>query len=196
MQPYVLVLYYSQNGATKALADVIASGVKGVGIDVKIRTVPKVYNQLESPRSHDTDTPFVTKEELLHCAGLILGSPARFGNMAAPLKYFIDSTMDIWLSGGLINKPAGVFTSSSSMHGGQETTLMSMILPLVHHGAYIVGVPYSEVALNETQSGGTPYGPTHVAGIHGQNPVTEDEARMALCLGERIGRLAKVVAGS
>jgi len=133
--------------------------------------------------------PYVTKEDLQNAQALILGSPTRFGNMAAPLKYFLDSTSDLWLSGSLVNKPAAVFTSSSSMHGGQESTLLSMMLPLIHHGAYIVGIPYSEAALSATQSGGTPYGASHVAGVQSNLPLTKDEKVLCFALGRRLGNL-------
>lgn len=149
--------------------------------------------QTAAPPVPPTGAPFATIEELENCAGLILGSPTRFGNMAAPLKYFIDSTLNVWISGKLINTPAGVFTSTSSLHGGQEATLLSMMLPLLHHGAYIVGVPYSEQALNETQTGGTPYGPSHVAGLDSNAPISEHEKSVCMTLGKRVATLAKQI---
>lgn len=190
--PFVLVLYYSRHGATKDMARFIAQGIDGVdGMYAKIKTVPAVSTEPSSTLQQPVDGPgFADKEDLLNCKGIIIGSPTRFGNMAAPLKYFLDSTSDIWLSGGLVGKPAGVFTSSSTMHGGQETTLMSMMLPLLHHGAYLVGVPYSEPALNQTQSGGTPYGPTHVAGLNNTNEITEHEQQLCVHLGKRVAELA------
>lgn len=163
------------------------------GITAKVRTVLPVVIQGEKTQPVDADADdvlYATKEELTNCSGLILGSPTRFGNMAAPLKFFIDSTSDVWLSGGLVGKPAGVFTSSSTQHGGQETTLMSMMLPLLHHGAYLVGVPYSESALNETETGGTPYGPSHVAGVNNLKGISPHELKICQHLATRIGQLA------
>jgi NAD(P)H dehydrogenase (quinone) len=174
------------------MADMVARGVESAGISAKIRTVPAVspVTQVASPAVPDSGAPYATLEELEHCSGLILGSPTRFGNMAAPLKYFLDSTLTLWLSGKLIGIPAGVFTSTSSLHGGQEATLLSMMLPLLHHGAYIVGVPYSESALNETQTGGTPYGPSHVAGMDSNLSLSEHEMILCKSLGRRVGNLA------
>lgn len=191
-QPYVLVLYYSRYGAVKAMAQAIARGVESInGLEAKLRTVPELspVSEKTAPSIPDTGNIYVTKEELKNAQGLVLGSPTRFGNMAAPLKYFLDTTSDIWMSGGLINKPAGVFTSSSSMHGGQETTLLSMMLPLIHHGAYIVGIPYSEPALTSTQAGGTPYGASHVAGSESKLPLSEDEKALCFALGKRVASL-------
>lgn len=184
-KPFVLVLYYSRHGATKEMAHIISQGVEKIdGMQAKLRTVPAL------PGDDQQSADYVTKEDLLDCSGIILGSPTRFGNMAAPLKHFIDSTSDIWLSGGLVGKPAAAFTSSSTMHGGQETTIMSMILPLLHHGAVIVGVPYSEAALNETTTGGTPYGPSHVAGQHSTNSISPHEYEICESLGKRVAQLA------
>ena len=135
--------------------------------------------------------PYVTLEDLKECVGLILGSPTRFGTMAAPLKYFLDSTSNLWLSGGLVGKPAGVFTSTASLHGGQEATLLSMMLPLIHHGMLVMGIPYSESDLISTKSGGTPYGPSHVAGIDSKNPVTDEEKRLCKVLGKRVAEVAR-----
>ncbi len=194
-EPFVLVLYYSRHGATYEMARIIAQGIEQVeGIAAKVKTVPPVSTDPIAPLTEpETGPGFVTKQDLMDCSGIVLGSPTRFGNMAAPLKYFLDSTSDIWLSGGLINKPAGAFTSSSSMHGGQETTLLTMLLPLMHHGAYIVGVPYSEAALNKTSTGGTPYGPSHVAGSNHSHSISPDEKQICLCLGKRIATLAATI---
>ncbi len=192
-QPYVLIIYYSRYGATQQMADYIASGIESVqGIDAKIRTVPPVSPATEKtlPEVPTEGAPYVTLEELEHCSGLILGSPTRFGNMAAPLKYFLDTTSSLWLSGKLAGIPAGVFTSTGSLHGGQETTLLSMMLPLLHHGALLVGVPYTELAVIETQTGGTPYGPSHHAGIKSDQGVSEDEKTICKTLGKRIAALA------
>ncbi|WP_370279818.1 NAD(P)H:quinone oxidoreductase [Pontibacterium sp.] len=190
--PYVLVLYYSRHGATRTLAQHIARGVEQAGIEARLRTVPAISTVCEStePAVPDEGAPYCTEADLANCAGLALGSPTRFGNMAAPMKYFIDGTSSIWLSGKLINKPASVFTSSSSIHGGQETTLLSMMLPLMHQGMVIAGLPYSESELLSTQSGGTPYGATHVAGRDNSN--TPDETELSLCRaqGKRLGELA------
>lgn len=190
--PYVLVLYYSRHGATRALAQHIARGVEQAGMEARLRTVPAISTVCEStaPAIPDEGSPYCTEADLAQCAGLALGSPTRFGNMAAQMKYFIDGTSAIWLSGSLINKPACVFTSSSSLHGGQESTLLSMMLPLMHQGMVIVGLPYSESGLLSTQTGGTPYGATHVAGK--DNTVEPDETELTLCRaqGKRLGELA------
>lgn len=191
--PYVLVLYYSRYGATAAMANIIARGVESVeGMNAKIRTVPTVSANTETTEASvpDNGAVYATLEDLKNCAGLALGSPTRFGNMAAPLKYFLDGTSSLWLSGDLIDKPAGVFSSTSSLHGGQETTLISMMLPLLHHGMMIVGTPYSEPALLSTQTGGTPYGPTHVAGAESKNPITKDEEKLCFALGKRLATTA------
>ncbi len=191
---YILILYYSRYGATAEMANYIARGVEEItGMDARIRTVPRVSTVCEAIEDDipTQGSPYVTLEDLRNCAGLILGSPTRFGNMAAPLKYFLDSTISIWLSGELTGKPSGVFSSSSSIHGGQETTLMSMMLPLLHHGMLIVGLPYTESALITTTSGGTPYGPTHVAGEESQRPITEEEKALCKALGKRIANIAK-----
>ena len=185
----VLVLYYSVHGATKMLAQAIATGIEMEGAEAFLRTVPPVSNQCEAvvdaiPKD---GPPYVTKADLQHCDGLVLGSPTRFGNMAASLKYFIDSTSDLWLSASLAGKPASVFTSSSSMHGGQESTLLSMMVPLLHHGMIISGVPYSVPELHNTQSGGTPYGATHVS--HDNNVLTDSEKAIAIDQGKRMAKL-------
>jgi len=192
MQPYILVVYYSRYGATKNMANLIARGINSVsGIEAKLRTVPPVSATPEATTAavpSDGD-PYVTLENLKNCAGLAMGSPTRFGNMAAPLKYFIDSTSSLWLSGDLSGKPASVFSSSASIHGGQETTLISMMLPLMHHGALIVGIPYTESTLITTTTGGTPYGPTHVAGADSKLPISEDEKTLCLALGKRLANI-------
>jgi NAD(P)H dehydrogenase (quinone) len=199
MSPYVLVLYYSQNGSTALMARTIARAVDSVpGIAAKIRTVPKVSTVCEAtadtiPESGDL---YCTQDDLSQCAGLILGSPTRFGNMAAPMKYFWDGTAALWLNGQLINKPAGVFTSTSSLHGGQETTLVTMMLPLLHHGMVIAGLPYSEAALHHTQSGGTPYGASHVAANNSPAHLTDDEIQLCLAQGKRIATLALALANT
>lgn len=193
-EPYILVLYYSRNGAVAKLAQQIARGVESIeGMAARLRTVPPVSATCEAVEKSipDAGAPYVTLEDLRDCAGLALGSPTRFGNMAAPLKYFLDSTSSLWLSGSLVDKPACVFSSTASMHGGQETTLMSMMLPLFHQGMILVGLPYTESALNTTQFGGTPYGATHVAGIGEDTPLTEDEKTLANHLGARVARVAR-----
>lgn len=195
--PYVLVLYYSHHGATRAMAQQVARGVEQVkGIEARLRTVPKVSTVAEAT---EPDIPaegdvYCTDEDLKRCAGLALGSPTRFGNMAAPLKYFWDGTASHWLNGDLIDKPATVFTSTSSMHGGQETTLISMMLPLMHHGMVISGIPYSEAGLHKTQSGGTPYGASHTAGAQSDRAVSEEEAQLCRAQGKRLARLALLLA--
>ena len=193
----ILVLYYSRNGATAQMAEHIAAGVNQVsGQRALVRTVPPVSNnigeeaQAEIP---DAGPLYCTEDDLRDCSGLILGSPTRFGNMAAPLKYFIDSTSSLWLNGDLIDKPAAVFTSTSSMHGGNESTLLSMLLPLMHHGMVAVGIPYSHAALHQTQTGGTPYGASHVAGADGSAAISDDEITLCKALGERVARLAKAL---
>ncbi len=193
-RPYILIVYYTRHGATAKMADLIARGVESVdGMDVKIRTVPAVstVSEATAPSVPQDGAPYATLAELEQCSGLILGSPTRFGNMAAPLKYFLDSTLQLWLAGKLIGIPAGVFTSTSSLHGGQESTLLSMMLPLLHHGALIVGMPYSENALLETQSGGTPYGPSHLAGTHNDIPLSEHEKQLCKALGKRVATIAR-----
>lgn len=193
MSPYILILYYSRYGATASMANIIARGVESVnGMTARIRTVPSVSANTEATEKTipDTGAVYATLEDLKNCAGLALGSPTRFGNMAAPMKYFIDSTSSLWLSGDLIDKPAGVFSSTSSLHGGQETTLISMMLPLLHHGMMIVGTPYSEQSLFTTQAGGTPYGPTHLAGSESKNPISKDEEKLCFALGKRLAMIA------
>lgn len=191
--PYVLVLYYSHHGATAEMARLIARGVESQGLEARIRTVPKVVTEVSEPAPAvpTEGAVYASLEDVKHCSALALGSPTRFGNMAAPMKYFLDGTLNLWLTGDLVGKPAGVFTSTSSMHGGQETTLLSMMLPLMHHGMLICGLPYSESALSDTQSGGTPYGPSHLAGTDSKRPVDEQESRLCVALGERLAQLAK-----
>jgi len=191
--PYILVLYYSRTGGTAQLAQYIARGVEAVsGIEARLRTVAPVSATCEAVDKTvpDNGAPYATLEDLKQSHGLALGSPTRFGNMAAPLKYFLDGTSALWLAGDLVNKPACVFSSSASMHGGQETTLISMMLPLLHHGMILMGVPYTEPSLNTTLTGGTPYGVTHVAGVTNDNAISQDEIILAKHLGERLGRTA------
>jgi NAD(P)H dehydrogenase (quinone) len=178
------------------MAQYIARGIDEVeGVQSRIRTVPSVSAETEAvqPPVPDEGPPYVSHADLEECAGLALGSPTRFGNMAAPLKYFLDSTSALWLSGTLIDKPATCFTSTSSMHGGQETTLLSMMLPLIHHGMVIVGVPYSQTTLLQTRSGGTPYGSSHVAGVDSDLPLTEDEQTLCQAQGKRLAQLASAL---
>ncbi len=192
-QPYILVLYYSRSGAVAQLAQLIARGVAHVdGVEARMRTVPPVSATCEAVEQSipDTGAPYATLDDLRDCSGLALGSPTRFGNMAAPMKYFLDSTSSLWLAGSLVDKPACVFSSSASMHGGQETTLTSMMLPLLHHGMMMVGLPYTEPALNTTQTGGTPYGVTHVSGVNNDHPISKDEAVLAKRLGQRLATIA------
>jgi NAD(P)H dehydrogenase (quinone) len=189
----ILVLYYSRTGKVAQLARLVARGVEEVdGMRARLRSVPPVapVTETAAPPEPDDGAPYVTRADLRECAGLALGSPTRFGNMAAPLKHFLDSTSAEWASGSLVGKPAGVFTSTSTMHGGQETTLLSMMLPLLHHGMLIVGIPYTEAALNRTRGGGSPYGASHVAGTSGENPIDEDERTLARVLGRRIASTA------
>ncbi len=194
----ILVLYYSQYGATAEMASLIARGVEEVpGMQARLRTVPAVSTVCEKTEDSipDTGAPYATLDDLRECNGLALGSPTRFGNMAAPLKYFLDTTSSLWLGGDLIGKPAGVFTSTSSMHGGQETTLLSMMLPLLHHGMLLTGIPYSETELLHTESGGTPYGASHVAGVDSKKPLTEHEQSLCRALGKRLATTAQKLAG-
>ena len=189
----ILVLYYSRNGATAELARQVCRGVESVaGAAAKLRTVPTVSAENEgAPRAVPASgAPFATLDDLRTAEGLVLGSPTRFGNMAAPMKYFLDGTSSLWVSGALVGKPAGVFTSTKTMHGGQEATLLSMMIPLLHHGMYLVGVPYTERALNETRSGGTPYGASHVSGSEDRVALTEEEKALAQVLGRRVASLA------
>lgn len=189
--PRILVLYYSRHGAVKQLAKLAARGVEAVAdCDAIIRTVPPVSTvcQATAPSIPDVGDIYASVDDLKNCAGLLLGSPTRFGNMAAAMKYFLDQTAPIWMAGDLVNKPAGVFTSSSSMHGGQESTLLSMMLPLMHHGMLMVGIPFAGSTLATTTTGGTPYGASHVAG-DGNKAFSADETAAALLLGERVAKL-------
>jgi NAD(P)H dehydrogenase (quinone) len=189
----VLVLYYSQGGAVREMAQLIARGVESVAdIKARVRTVPKVSADCEAtqPDIPYSGDPYVEVSDLEECIGLVLGSPTRFGNMAAPMKYFLDGTTGQWLKGALIGKPASVFTSSGSMHGGNETTLLTMILPLMHHGMLIVGLPYSESELSNTQTGGTPYGASHIGGAMDEQPISIDERKLCLALGKRLAEVA------
>jgi NAD(P)H dehydrogenase (quinone) len=193
----ILVLYYSATGSVRRLAEAVARGVESVdGMQARLRTVPKVAPVVEQaqPAVPAEGPPYVEAQDLVECAGLALGSPTRFGNMAAPLKYFIDGLGPEWARGTLAGKPAAVFTSTSTMHGGQETTLLSMMMPLLHHGMVIVGIPYTQAELNSTRSGGTPYGATHVSGTTNDRPVSDEEARLAFALGKRLAELAKAIA--
>ena len=195
--PYVLVLYYSRGGTTTKMAQTIAQGVELVtGIEARIRTVPAISANCEATEASipDEGAIYCNEDDLKHCAGLVMGSPTRFGNMAAPLKYFIDSTSNLWLTGKLVNKPAGVFTATSSLHGGQETTLMSMALPLIHHGMIYCGIPYTESALLHTEAGGTPYGASHWSGNDGERQLSEHELKLCQAQGKRIAALALALA--
>lgn len=190
---YILILYYSRHGATAAMAHQVARGVEEVaGIEARLRTVPPVSTVCEATADSipASGAPYAELDDLRHCAGLALGSPTRFGNMAAPLKYFLDGTSSLWLSGGLAGKPAAVFTSTGTLHGGQETTLLSMMLPLLHHGMLLLGLPYSEKDLVHTTTGGSPYGASHVAGAEAKLPLSEEEKRLCQALGRRLARVA------
>ena len=196
--PYILVLYYSLHGATRAMANQIARGIEQVtGMEARVRTVPKVslVTEATEPSIPNEGDLYCTEEDLKQCAGLALGSPTRFGNMAAPLKYFWDGTAAQWINGDLIDKPATVFTSTASLHGGQETTLLSMMLPLLHHGMVIAGIPYSEQGLHRTRTGGTPYGASHLAGTKADIPLSDDEMELCRAQGKRLARLAANLRG-
>jgi NAD(P)H dehydrogenase (quinone) len=189
----ILVLFYSRGGATAELARQVCRGVEAVpGASARLRTVPPVAAASEAPPRAipESGPPYATLDDLREAGGLVLGSPTRFGNMAAPLKYFLDGTGSLWLTGALSGKPAGVFTSTQTLHGGQETTLISMMLPLLHHGMYVVGLPYTERALNHTLSGGTPYGASHVGRSEQAPLLTDDEKSLAQALGRRVAELA------
>ena len=189
----VLVLYYSQGGAVREMAQLIARGIESnANIKARIRSVPKVSSNCEAtePDIPASGDPYVELSDLQECIGLALGSPTRFGNMAAAMKYFLDSTVSTWLKGDLIGKPAAVFTSSGSMHGGNEATLLSMMLPLLHHGMVMVGIPYSEAELSATKTGGTPYGASHVGGANDDLAISPDERKLCLALGKRLGQIA------
>jgi NAD(P)H dehydrogenase (quinone) len=189
----ILVLYYSRQGSTAALARQVCRGIEAVpGMQARLRTVAPVAATVErlDPSVPDEGPPYATHDDLVQCCGLVLGSPTRFGNMAAPVKFFLDGTSALWLSGALVGKPAGVFTSTQTLHGGQESTLLSMMIPLLHHGMYLVGLPYSERGLTDTRSGGTPYGASHVAGLSGPGELSDTERELARALGLRVAALA------
>lgn len=191
--PYILILYYSHKGNTAQMAQMIARGVEKVpGIEARVRTVPAISAKTEHVESAipADGPPYATLDDLKNCAGLALGSPTRFGNMASALKYFWDGTGGLWQSGALIDKPAGCFTSTASLHGGQETTILSMQLPLLHHGMIIVGVPYNESHLFTTTGGGTPYGPSHMAGSNSDQPLIDAEKIICQTLGKRLATIA------
>jgi len=192
----ILILYYSRGGSVAKLAQHIARGVEEAGCVARLRTVPALaaVTQVAAAAVPADGAPYVEKADLAECAGLILGSPTRFGNMAAPLKHFLDSTGSEWVNGTLAGKPAAVFTSTSTMHGGQESTLLSMMLPLLHHGALIVGIPFTEPALNSTRTGGTPYGASHVAGGDDKAPISDEERLLARVLGRRVAETARRLA--
>jgi NAD(P)H dehydrogenase (quinone) len=189
----ILILYYSRQGSTAALARQISRGVESVdGMRARLRTVPAVAATIGAldPPVPEAGPPYATHDDLMECAGLILGSPTRFGNMAAPLKFFLDGTSALWLAGALVDKPAAVFTSTQSLHGGQEATLLSMMLPLLHHGMILVGLPFTERGLTETRSGGTPYGASHAAALSGSGELSDAERELARVLGARVASLA------
>lgn len=192
--PYVLVLYYSRHGATRAMARLIARGIEAEGLEARLRTVPAVSTVCEAtePDLPDSGDLYCELDDLAGCAGLALGSPTRFGNMAAPLKYFLDGSSRLWVNGALIDKPAAVFTSTSALHGGQEATLLSMMLPLLHHGMLILGLPFAEPGLTRTTGGGTPYGASHHAGADGNRALDPHETDLCLALGRRLARQARL----
>nr|WP_256930369.1 NAD(P)H:quinone oxidoreductase [Pseudomonas sp. D1HM] len=187
-----MVLYYSRNGSTSEMARQIARGIEQGGLEARLRTVPAISTECEAvaPAIPAEGAMYASLDDLKNCSGLALGSPTRFGNMAAPLKYFLDGTSNLWLTGALVGKPAGVFTSTASLHGGQESTLLSMLLPLLHHGMLITGLPYSESALLHTTAGGTPYGPSHHAGADGKRGLDEHEVSLCRALGQRLASIA------
>jgi NAD(P)H dehydrogenase (quinone) len=191
--PYVLVLYYSRYGATEKMAQLIGRGIEQQGdVEARLRTVPAVSPDTRASAAEvpDSGAVYCSEDDLRNCIGLAIGSPTRFGNMAAALKHFLDGTGALWASGALIDKPVGAFTSTASLHGGQETTLLTMIVPLLHHGMVYCGIPYSESALNSTTTGGTPYGASHLAGADSANPISEQESELCIALGKRIARLS------
>ena len=191
--PEILILYYSRGGSVAALARQIARGVEEAGLQARLRTVPAVAptTQTATAAVPEDGAPYVEKKDLAECTGLILGSPTRFGNMAAPVKYFIDTLGAEWASGTLVGKPAAVFTSTATMHGGQESTLLSMMTPLLHHGMLLVGIPFTEAALSTTKTGGTPYGASHVAGGEDDPKLSADEMQLARALGKRVADTAR-----
>jgi NAD(P)H dehydrogenase (quinone) len=193
----ILVLFYSSNGSVRALAESVARGIEAVpGMRARVRTVPRVspVTEVAAPAVPASGPPYVEARDLEECAAIALGSPTRFGNMAAPVKHFLDTLGGEWSRGTLVGKPAAVFTSTSTMHGGQEATLLTMMIPLLHHGMMVLGIPYTEPDLHTTRGGGTPYGASHVAGPAGDLPVSEEERRLALALGKRLAAVAKQLA--
>jgi len=189
----ILVLYYTQGGSVREMAQLVARGIESVkDVKARIRTVPKVSANCEAtePDIPKSGAPYAELKDLDECIGLAMGSPTRYGNMAAALKYFLDSTTSLWLKGSLIGKPAAVFTSTGSLHGGQESTLLTMMIPLMHHGMVMVGLPYSEPELSSTTTGGTPYGPSHVAGAADDRPISDDERKLCIALGKRLAETA------
>ena len=191
--PYILVLYYSRTGTVQQMAQHIARGIESVtGMEARLRTVPPVspISEATAPAIPATGAPYATLDDLRHCAGLALGSPTRFGNMAAPLKYFLDTTSELWLSGELVNRPAAVFSATASLHGGQESTLLSMMVPLFHLGFVLLGIPYTENALNTTRTGGTPYGATRYTGPDGKLTMSQEEQQLCFAEGKRLAEMA------
>ena len=189
----ILVLYYSRHGATADMAQQIAAGIEEGGCNARLRTVPNISTVTEATEADipESGAPYASLDDLQECIGMAVGSPTRFGNMAAELKYFFDSTSPLWVSGEMVNKPAAVFTSTSSLHGGQESTLLSMMLPLLHHGMQLIGIPYTETTLLKTQTGGTPYGASHTSGINGDLPLSDDEKTLCKALGKRLALTAQ-----
>jgi len=195
----ILVIYYSRFGATAKMANLIARGIEEVSTaQARVRTVPAVsaVSEATAPAIPASGPPYAQLEDLEQCDGLIIGSPTRFGNMAAPLRYFLDGTSPLWLTGALAGKPAAVFTSTGTLHGGQESTLLTMMLPLLHHGMLLTGLPYTEQTLHTTTSGGSPYGATHWAGPSNDQPISDDERTLCLALGRRVATLARQLRGS
>lgn len=193
---HILILYYSEHGSVHEMARYIGRGIQEHSdFEARLRTVPPVTSQISTDSRINTTPesgpPYATLDDLRHCSGLALGSPSYFGQISAPLKHFIDQTSEIWLSGNLVDKPAAVFTSSASLHGGQETTLLNLAVPLLHHGMLLLGIPYLEPALNRTTTGGTPYGASHVAGIRDDAPLSEEEIQLCQALGKRLAKHAK-----
>lgn len=188
----ILVLYYSRHGATATMAQQIAIGIEEAGCTARLRTVPNISTTTETSESDipETGAPYASLDDMQQCIALAVGSPTRFGNMSSELKYFFDSTSPLWLSGEMVNKPAAVFTSTSSLHGGQESTLLSMMLPLLHHGMQLIGIPYTETTLLKTQTGGTPYGASHTSGVNGDLPLSDDEKKLCQALGKRLALTA------
>ncbi|MDG1951060.1 MAG: NAD(P)H:quinone oxidoreductase [Gammaproteobacteria bacterium] len=192
-KPFILILYYSRHGSTEEMAKLIARGVEFSGkLEARLRCVPDVSPTTEAVDSEipDAGAVFCDENDLKNCAGLALGSPTRFGNMAAPLKYFIDNTSSLWISGSLVDKPFATFTSTSSLHGGQESTLLSMALPLLHHGMLFCGIPYTDTKLRETESGGTPYGASHWSGTRGDKAISAEEKNLCITQGQRLATIA------